>query len=93
MDQKETANVTRFCDESRFNRFHAGLLILGLLTLIFDGYDTHNPLLRNASYHKGMASYAHPGGLHYVVRTRGSDDRYPQVWACSRTGSAEIIPS
>jgi MFS transporter, AAHS family, benzoate transport protein len=40
MDQKGTANVTTFCDRLKFNRFHAGLLILGLLTLIFDGYDT-----------------------------------------------------
>ena len=40
MDRKDTPNVTRFCDELRFNRFHASLLILGLLTLIFDGYDT-----------------------------------------------------
>ncbi len=32
-------NVTRFCDELKFNRFHWSLLILGILTLIFDGYD------------------------------------------------------
>ena len=33
-------NVTKFCDELKFNRFHWNLLILGVLTLVFDGYDS-----------------------------------------------------
>ncbi len=33
-------NVTQFCDELKFNRFHWTLLILGVLTLVFDGYDS-----------------------------------------------------
>ena len=33
-------NVTRFCDELKFNRFHAMLTFLGALTLFFDGYDS-----------------------------------------------------
>jgi benzoate transport len=33
-------NVTTFCDELKFNRFHWMLLLLGGLTLIFDGYDS-----------------------------------------------------
>lgn len=33
-------NVTKFCDELKFNRFHWSLLILGVLTLVFDGYDS-----------------------------------------------------
>ena len=33
-------NVTTFCDELKFNRFHWTLLVLGVLTLIFDGYDS-----------------------------------------------------
>jgi AAHS family benzoate transporter-like MFS transporter len=33
-------NVTQFCDELKLNRFHWGLLILGTMTLIFDGYDS-----------------------------------------------------
>lgn len=35
---RETPDVTKFCDELRFNRFHALLILLGMLTLIFDGY-------------------------------------------------------
>jgi AAHS family benzoate transporter-like MFS transporter len=35
---KEAPDVARFCDELRFNRFHALLILLGMLTLIFDGY-------------------------------------------------------
>jgi len=33
-------NVTKFCDELKFNRFHWTLLILGVLALVFDGYDS-----------------------------------------------------
>jgi benzoate transport len=33
-------NVAAFCDELTFNRFHWTLLLLGGLTLIFDGYDS-----------------------------------------------------
>src|SRR5271157_5535543 len=33
-------NVTKFCDEMKFNRFHWNLLVLGVLTLLFDGYDS-----------------------------------------------------
>ena len=33
-------NVTKFCDELKFNRFHWTLLVLGVLTLVFDGYDS-----------------------------------------------------
>lgn len=33
-------NATKFCDELKFNRFHWALLLLGGLTLIFDGYDS-----------------------------------------------------
>ncbi len=36
----EAPNVTRFCDELKFNRFHWNLLVLGVLTLLFDGYDS-----------------------------------------------------
>jgi len=32
--------VTSFCDGLKFNRFHWGLLVLGVLTLVFDGYDS-----------------------------------------------------
>jgi AAHS family benzoate transporter-like MFS transporter len=32
-------NVTKFCDELKFNRFHWAILVLGGLTLVFDGYD------------------------------------------------------
>jgi benzoate transport len=32
-------NVTKFCDELKLNRFHWTLIVLGVLTLIFDGYD------------------------------------------------------
>jgi len=33
-------SVTKFCDELKFNRFHWMLLLLGGLTLVFDGYDS-----------------------------------------------------
>ncbi len=33
-------NVTAFCDDLKFNRFHGAILILGVLILIFDGYDS-----------------------------------------------------
>ncbi|HUJ68927.1 MAG TPA: MFS transporter [Syntrophorhabdales bacterium] len=33
-------NVTKFCDELKFNRFHWNLLVLGVLALVFDGYDS-----------------------------------------------------
>jgi len=33
-----THNVTKFCDALKFNRFHALLTFLGMLTLVFDGY-------------------------------------------------------
>jgi AAHS family benzoate transporter-like MFS transporter len=36
----ERPNATKFCDELKFNRFHWALLLLGGLTLIFDGYDS-----------------------------------------------------
>lgn len=36
----EKPNVTQFCDELKFSRFHLSLLILGILTLVFDGYDS-----------------------------------------------------
>ena len=32
-------NVTEFCDGLKLNRFHWSLLILGTLSLLFDGYD------------------------------------------------------
>jgi len=32
-------NVTTFCDEVKFNRFHRTILLPGGVTLIFDGYD------------------------------------------------------
>jgi MFS transporter, AAHS family, benzoate transport protein len=35
---KRTADVTKFCDELKFNRFHALLIFLCMLTLVFDGY-------------------------------------------------------
>ncbi len=34
----ETPDAAKFCDRLRFNRFHALLIFLGMLTLIFDGY-------------------------------------------------------
>ncbi len=40
MNRKEALNAAKFCDELRFNRFHALLITLGILTLIFDGYDS-----------------------------------------------------
>lgn len=40
MDANATPNVTKWCDELKFNRFHASLVVLGLVTLIFDGYDS-----------------------------------------------------
>ena len=36
----EKLNVTKFCDDLRFNRFHWNLLVLGVLALVFDGYDS-----------------------------------------------------
>ena len=36
----DAPNVTEFCDRLKFNRFHWGLLVLGVLTLVFDGYDS-----------------------------------------------------
>ncbi len=33
-------SVTKFLDELKFNRFHWCLLVLGVLTLVFDGYDS-----------------------------------------------------
>jgi AAHS family benzoate transporter-like MFS transporter len=33
-------SVTKFCDELKFNRFHWTLLVLGVLALVFDGYDS-----------------------------------------------------
>jgi AAHS family benzoate transporter-like MFS transporter len=38
--KQTTLNATQFCDELKFNRFHGLLLVLGLFTLIFDGYDS-----------------------------------------------------
>ncbi len=40
MSQDATPNATKWCDEQKFNRFHGLLVILGMLTLIFDGYDS-----------------------------------------------------
>ncbi len=40
MDNDKAPDATKFCNEVQFNRFHALLLILGILTLIFDGYDS-----------------------------------------------------
>ena len=40
MKEMTAQNATQFCDELKFNRFHGLLLILGLFTLIFDGYDS-----------------------------------------------------
>jgi len=40
MDSGTTPNVTKWCDELKFNRFHGLLLTLAGLTLIFDGYDS-----------------------------------------------------
>ena len=31
-------NAGRFCDEAKFNRFHALVIALGMTTLLFDGY-------------------------------------------------------
>lgn len=30
--------ATKFCEEQKLNRFHALLILLGMITLIFDGY-------------------------------------------------------
>ena len=35
---KKAPDVTQFCDQLKFNRFHALLIFLGMMTLIFDGY-------------------------------------------------------
>ena len=35
---REIPNAAKFCDELKFNRFHAVLILLGMLTLLFDGY-------------------------------------------------------
>ena len=35
---KKAPDVTQFCDQLKFNRFHALLIFLGMVTLIFDGY-------------------------------------------------------
>jgi len=35
-----TPDVTKFCDALELNGFHGLLLLLGMLTLIFDGYDS-----------------------------------------------------
>jgi len=40
MNQDAVPNVTKWCDGLKFNRFHGLLVILGVLTLIFDGYDS-----------------------------------------------------
>ena len=48
-------NVTEFCDELKFNRFHWSLLVLGVLTLIFDGYDSQILVIRDAPRHQGVA--------------------------------------
>jgi len=37
--QKQTKNVTQWFDDLKFNRFHALLILLVGITLIFDGYD------------------------------------------------------
>lgn len=37
--EKQTKNVTQWFDDMRFNRFHALLILLVAITLIFDGYD------------------------------------------------------
>jgi MFS transporter, AAHS family, benzoate transport protein len=41
MAYKLAPDAARFCDELKFNRFHALLTFLGITTLIFDGYDSH----------------------------------------------------
>src|SRR4030042_1802996 len=35
---EKAPNAAKFCDEQKFNRFHALLIMLGMMTLIFDGY-------------------------------------------------------
>ena len=40
MNGATTPNVTKWCDELKFNRFHGLVLTLAGLTLIFDGYDS-----------------------------------------------------
>ena len=40
MKQDATPNVTKWCDQLKFNRFHGLVLLLAGLTLIFDGYDS-----------------------------------------------------
>ncbi|MGA3174208.1 MAG: MFS transporter [Syntrophorhabdales bacterium] len=40
MNQQATPNVTKWCDELKFNRFHGLVLMLAGMTLIFDGYDS-----------------------------------------------------
>ncbi len=34
-----TPHVTEFCDQLKLNRFHWTLIVLGVLALVFDGYD------------------------------------------------------
>ena len=40
MKQKNASDAAKFCDEVKFNRFHALVVSLCMLTLIFDGYDS-----------------------------------------------------
>ena len=34
-----TINVNKWIDESKFNAFHTGLLLLCMFLIMFDGYD------------------------------------------------------
>jgi MFS transporter, AAHS family, benzoate transport protein len=38
LDQNSAPDFLRFCSEVKFNRFHALVVFLGMLTLVFDGY-------------------------------------------------------
>ena len=37
---RQAPDAAKFCDNLKFNRFHALLTLLGMVTLIFDGYDS-----------------------------------------------------
>ncbi|MBP1610453.1 MAG: rane protein, major facilitator superfamily [Acidobacteria bacterium] len=40
LEDQKAPNASKFCDELKFNRFHGMLIVLGILTLFFDGYDS-----------------------------------------------------
>jgi len=38
VETEKAPDAAKFCDEQKLNRFHALLILLGMITLIFDGY-------------------------------------------------------